>query len=49
MAGIVGLVLCAVAIYTALAMALEDALGRTVLPIGRSEAIDGEPGVRQQL
>lgn len=48
-AGIVGLVLCALAVYTALAMALEDALGRTVLPIGRREAIEGEPGVRQQL
>jgi uncharacterized protein len=49
LAGIVGLVLCAVAVYAALAMALEDALGRTVLPIGRRDAIDGEPGVRPQL
>jgi uncharacterized protein len=49
LAGIVGLVLCAVAGYAALAMALEDALGRTVLPIGRRDAIDAEPGVRPQL
>jgi uncharacterized protein len=34
-AGIVGLVLCALAVYTALAMALEDAERRTVLPLGR--------------
>lgn len=33
--GIVGLVLCAVAVYAALAMALEDARRRTVLPLGR--------------
>jgi uncharacterized protein len=49
LAGVVGLVLCALAVYTALAMALEDALGRTVLPIGRQGAIDAEPGVRPQL
>jgi uncharacterized protein len=48
-AGAVGLVLCALALYAALAMALEDALGRTVLPLGRRAAIDGEPGIRDQL
>jgi hypothetical protein len=30
-------------------MALEDALGRAVLPLGRRAAIDGEPGIRDQL
>ena len=49
LAGIVGLVLCAVAVYAALAMALEDSLGHAVLPIGRRDAIDAEPGVRPQL
>jgi succinate-acetate transporter protein len=34
-AGIVGLVLCALAVYAALAMALEDVRGETVLPLGR--------------
>ena len=34
-AGIVGLVLCAAALYAALAMALEDAKRRTVLPVAR--------------
>ena len=34
-AGIVGLVLCAFAVYAALAMALEDAKRKTVLPLGR--------------
>jgi uncharacterized protein len=34
-AGIVGLVLCALAVYAALAMALEDAKRETVLPLGR--------------
>jgi uncharacterized protein len=34
-AGIVGLVLCALAVYAAAAMALEDARRRTVLPLGR--------------
>jgi uncharacterized protein len=48
-AGIVGLALCALAVYAALAMALEDARGRTVLPLGRRAAIDGEPGIREQL
>lgn len=37
-AGIVGLVLCAVAVYAALAMTLEDALRRTVLPVARRGA-----------
>jgi succinate-acetate transporter protein len=49
LAGIVGLVLCVLAVYAALAMALEDVLNRTVLPIGRRTPIDGEPGVRPQL
>ena len=48
-AGAVGLLLCALALYAALAMALEDALGRVVLPLGRRAAIDGEPGIRDQL
>jgi len=34
-AGVVGLALCVLALYAALAMALEDARGRTVLPLGR--------------
>jgi succinate-acetate transporter protein len=34
-AGIVGLVLCALAVYAAAAMALEDGTRRTVLPLGR--------------
>ena len=34
-AGVVGLVLCAIAVYAALAMALEDATRRTLLPVGR--------------
>jgi succinate-acetate transporter protein len=34
-AGIIGLVLCALAVYAALALALEDARGETVLPLGR--------------
>jgi succinate-acetate transporter protein len=50
-AGIVGLVLCAVAVYAALAMALEDGQHRTVLPVlrrGRGErAMEG--GLRDQL
>jgi succinate-acetate transporter protein len=36
-AGIVGLGLCALAVYAALAMALEDAVGRTLLPLGRRQ------------
>jgi len=34
-AGVIGLVLCALAVYAALAMALEDARRETVLPLGR--------------
>jgi succinate-acetate transporter protein len=52
-AGIVGLALCAVAIYAALALALEDAHHRTVLPVGRRHAGHlgelPEAGIRQQL
>jgi succinate-acetate transporter protein len=51
-AGIVGLVLCALGVYAALAMALEDARGRTVLPLGRRAQLTGpqpEAGVREQL
>jgi uncharacterized protein len=44
-AGVVGLALCALAVYGTLAMALEDAQGRTVLPLLRHGAgrasIDG--------
>jgi succinate-acetate transporter protein len=50
-AGIVGLVLCALAIYAALAMALEDALRRPLLPLGRRgfgrSSLDG--GYEEQL
>jgi uncharacterized protein len=35
-AGLVGLVLCALALYAALAMALEDARRATILPLGRT-------------
>jgi uncharacterized protein len=37
-AGVVGFVLCALALYAALAMALEDARHRTILPLGRRDA-----------
>jgi succinate-acetate transporter protein len=37
-AGIVGLCLCALAVYAALAMALEDAARKTSLPLGRRGA-----------
>jgi succinate-acetate transporter protein len=44
-AGVVGLVLCVLAVYTALAMTLEDANRQTVLPLGRradgSTSLDG--------
>jgi succinate-acetate transporter protein len=50
-AGVIGLVLCALALYAALAMALEDARKRTVLPMGRrglgAEAL--EDGLGAQL
>jgi uncharacterized protein len=52
LAGIVGLVLCALAVYTALAMALEDVLHRTLLPVGRrggALGVGDEAGVREQL
>jgi len=49
--GIVGLALCALALYAALAMALEDAHRATVLPLGRrgagSDALDA--GLDAQL
>lgn len=34
-AGVVGIALAALAVYAATALALEDAQGRTVLPLGR--------------
>jgi uncharacterized protein len=43
------LILCALAVYAALAMALEDAYGRAVLPLGRRTPIESEPGIRDQL
>ena len=52
LAGIVGLVVCAVAAYAAWALDLEDAVGRPVLPFGRrasSTDVEGEPGVRPKL
>lgn len=49
-AGVIGLVLLALALYAALALALEDARGATVLPIGRigggAAALEG--GVDEQ-
>lgn len=49
--GVIGLLLLAVALYAALAMALEDARGATVLPLGRRgdgrEALHG--GIESQL
>jgi len=49
-AGIVGIALCAIAIYAALAMSLEDAAGRTRLPTGRRnrgrDAFEGVPGAQ---
>jgi uncharacterized protein len=51
-AGIVGLALCAIAVYAALALALEDARGKTVLPLGRRDvrrASMRPAGVREQL
>lgn len=51
-AGIVGLALCAIAVYAALALALEDARGKTVLPLGRRDvrrASMSPAGVREQL
>jgi uncharacterized protein len=51
-AGVVGLALCAIAVYAALAVALEDARRRTVLPTGRRGAgrdVEDEAGIRAQL
>jgi uncharacterized protein len=51
-AGVVGLVPCAIGLYAALALALEDARGETVLPLGRRAPARGampEAGVREQL
>jgi uncharacterized protein len=48
-AGWVGLLLGLVALYAALALALEGAQGRTVLPLGRQGPISDEPGLRPQL
>jgi uncharacterized protein len=51
-AGVVGLVLCAVAVYAALAIAIEDARRTTVLPTGRRGAgrdVEDEAGIRRQL
>jgi succinate-acetate transporter protein len=46
-AGIVGLALCALAVYTALAMALEESHRRTVLPLGRRQT--GEAAITADL
>jgi uncharacterized protein len=51
-AGVVGLALCAIAVYAALAVALEDARRATVLPTGRRGAgrdVEEEAGIRPQL
>lgn len=49
-AGVVGLGVVALAGYTMLAVTLEDAKDRTVLPIGRrGPGPEPEPGVRRQL
>jgi succinate-acetate transporter protein len=51
-AGVVGVLLCALGLYAALAMTLEDALHRTALPLGRrgqARTVEAEAGVRQQL
>ena len=46
-AGIVGLALLAIALYAALALAIEDARGATVLPVGRRGA--GEDALSEGL
>lgn len=50
LAGVVGLALCALALYAAAATALEDARHRTVLPVGRRDdgrrAIDADPAAQ---
>jgi succinate-acetate transporter protein len=51
-AGLVGLVLAALALYAALALELESARGHAVLPVlrrGDSASLEHEPGVRAQL
>jgi uncharacterized protein len=51
-AGVFGLALCAIAVYAALAIALEEARRTTVLPTGRRGAgrdVEDEPGIRPQL
>jgi succinate-acetate transporter protein len=49
-AGIVGLILCALGVYAAYAMVLEGALKRTVMPLGRRHPVAGaDPGVRSEL
>jgi len=51
-AGVVGLALCAVAVYAALAVALEESRRETILPTGRrgpGADVGHEPGVRAQL
>ncbi|MTE21524.1 hypothetical protein F0L17_20890 [Streptomyces sp. TRM43335] len=48
-AGVVGLVLAALACYAALGFLLENAWGRTVLPVLRKEPVGDEPGVRPRL
>jgi succinate-acetate transporter protein len=55
-AGVIGLVLCALAVYAALALALEDARRETLLPVGRRTprqdglpSLEREAGVREQL
>jgi uncharacterized protein len=50
-AGWVGLALAVLALYAALALELEGAQGRMVLPLGRRAPAEpaGEPGVRPQL
>ena len=50
-AGWIGLALGVLAFYAALALELEGATGRAVLPLGRREPAEpaGEPGVRSQL
>lgn len=49
-AGVVGLVVVALAGYAMLAAVLEASRGRTVLPLGRRNApLEHEPGVRPQL
>ncbi len=47
LAGVVGVLLCALAVYTALAMALEDARQTTILPLGRRA--DGQVALRGTL